>query len=184
MKIIKYFIGFIISISIIGVIVIYFVQKDISTNLDISNKEVIDTWKIFKAKLSERDSILTSMNVPNSDSLCFLINKSHLERKNKNNSLEIQFNEYKLNKYILSKDLKPNITTTYIYEELNKIVTAYNTSVKYYNVYSSAFPNSIVAKRKGMKRAIYFTIEYPVHSNMCIKWTKGGMGCSEQTLTT
>lgn len=160
MKIIKYLIGFIISILIIGVVVIYFVQKGISKNLEISNKEVIDTWKIFDAKLAERDKLFSSKDFPGSDSLYYLINKSRLERKDKVNSLEIQLCEYKLNKYILSKDLRPNVETSYLYEELNKIITEYNTSVKYYNVYSSTFPNFIVAKRKGMKIAVYFNIEY------------------------
>lgn len=149
-----------LSILIIGSIVIYFVQKGISKNLEISNKEVTDTWKIFDAKLAERDKLFTSKDLPVSDSLYYLINKSRLERKDKVNSLEIQLYEYKLNKYILSKGLRPNVETSYLYEELNKIITEYNTSVKYYNVYSSTFPNSIVAKRKGMKRAVYFNLAY------------------------
>ena len=107
MKIIKYLISFIITILIIGIIVIYFVQKDISKNLEISNKEVIDTWKILDAKLAKRDLLFISKDLPNSDSLYFLINESSLERKDKVNSLEIQLYEYKLNKYILSSTL-PN----------------------------------------------------------------------------
>ena len=160
MKIIKFFIKFIVTIFVIGFIVIYFVQKDTLNNLEERKKNVTSLSEKFDQKLNERDKLVLSFSSTNSDSLRYLIDKSKLDRKSKVNLLEIEFNEYKLNKFLMNKCPDLDEKTKSLYRELNKMTTEYNSAVKDYNVYYTIFPHFIIAKRKGFKRDKYLTIEY------------------------
>ena len=160
MEIIKFFIKFIVTILVIGGILFYLVQKDTLNNLEKRKKNVTNLWEKFDKKLNDRDKLILSVSSTNSDSLKYFIDKSKLGRQNKVKLLEFEFNEYKLNKFLLNKCLDMGKETESIYQELNEITTEYNSSVKDYNVYYTIFPNFIIAKRKGYKREKFLTIEY------------------------
>ena len=160
MRIIKFFIKFIVTILVVGLIVFYFVQKNTLNNLEERKNNVTNLWEKFDKKLNDRDKLILSVSTTNSDSLKYFVDKSKLGRQNKVKLLEFEFNEYKLNKFLLNKCLDMGKETESIYQELNEITTEYNSSVKDYNVYYTIFPNFIIAKRKGYKREKFLTIEY------------------------
>ena len=160
MKIIKFFIRFIVTILVIGFIVFYYVQKDTLNNLKVRKKNVTSLRDKFEQKLDYRDKLVLLFSSTNSDSLKYLIDKSKLVRKNKGNLLEIEFNEYKLNKFMMNKCPGLEKKTISLYGELNEMTNEYNSSVKDYNVYFTIFPHFIFAKRKGFKTIEYLAIEY------------------------
>ena len=178
MKIIKFFIKLIVTILVIGFIGFSFVQKETLNNLKERKKKVTSLRENFDQKLNDRDKLILSISSTNSDSLRYLIEKSKLVRKN-NNLLEIEFNEYKLNNFLMNKCPVLKKETISLYQELNKITTEYNSSVKDYNVYYSTFPTFIFAKRKGFKTDKYLTIVYgeknqnPIEKSKELpEWTK------------
>jgi len=160
MKIIKFFIKFIVTLLLIGGILFYLVQKDTLNNLEKRKKNVTSFWAKFDQKLNERDKLVLSFASTNSDSLKYLIDKSKFDRKKKVNLLAIEFDEYNLNKFLMNKYPNLEKDTEAIYRELNEMTNEYNSSVEDYNVYYTIFPHFIFAKRKGFKRDKYLTIEY------------------------
>jgi len=160
MKIIKFLIKFIVTILVIGLIVFYFVQKNTLNNLEERKNNVTSLWEKFDKKLNDRDKLILSVSTTNSDSLKYFIDKSKLGRQNKVKLLEFEFNEYKLNKFLMSKCPDLEKKTIVLYQELNEMTTVYNSLVKDFNVNYSIFPNFIFAKRRGLKRFKYLTIEY------------------------
>jgi len=145
---------------VIGLIVFYFVRKNTLTNLEERKNNVTSLWEKFEMKLNDRDKMLLSFNLTNSDSLKFFIEKSRLERKNKSRILEFEFYEYKLNDFLI-KNCQDNMNITdSLFLELNKIRTEYNFLIEDYNVYYTTFPNIIFAKQKGYSREKFFTIEF------------------------
>ena len=179
MRIIKFFIKFIVTILVVGLIVFYFVQKNTLNNLEERKKNVTNLWEKFDKKLNDRDKLILSVSTTNSDSLKYFIDKSKLGRQNKVKLLEFEFNEYKLNNFLMNKCPVLKKETISLYQELNKITTEYNSSVKDYNVYYSTFPTFIFAKRKGFKTDKYLTIVYgeknqnPIEKSKELpEWTK------------
>lgn len=160
MKIIKFFIKFIVIILVIGIFGFYFAQKNILNNLEERKNNVTSLWEKFDKKLNDRDKLILSISSTNSDSLKYFIDKSKLGRKNKVKLLEFEFIEYKLNKFLLNKCPDMGKETESLNQELNEITTEYNSSVKDYNGYFTIFPNFIFAKRKGYIREKFLTIEY------------------------
>lgn len=151
---------------------IFFLQKNISKNLEFKNNAVNNTWKAFNDKLTERDIILNSQSSLNSDTLKYLLNKSKSERLNKNNSLNIVFDEYLLNKIMMQHLAESDKTFVELNSNLNILKTNYNSVVKDYNVYFSIFPNFIIAKKRKFKKAYYFNIEYGKENEDPIKKSK------------
>ena len=160
MKIIKFFITFVVAILLIGIIVFYYVQKSTLNNLEERKNNVTSLWEKFSKKLNERDKLILSVSPTNSDSLKYLIDKSKLNRKNSTNRLVFELYEYKLNKFLLDKCPDLETKTENLYRELNEITTEYNSSVIDYNIYYTMFPHFIFAKREGYKREKFLTIEY------------------------
>lgn len=158
MKIIKFIIRLLLSILIVGLIGFYFIRQNSLSNLEEKKKNVTDCWKKFEFKLNERDKVLLASELTNTDSLKFFISQSRIERKHKSNTLEIEFNEYKLNDFLLRQD-KINVTDS-LFRELNNIRTEYNFYVQDFNLYYTMFPNIIFAKQKAYKTEKYFSIEY------------------------
>ena len=150
----------IISIFLLGFISIYIFKNRVSSNLESKNIAVRNSWKFFNDKLCERDSLLNSQSLMKSDSLNYLLNKSRSERTNKDNSIEIVFNEYQLNKFLMENVSETDTKILELNNSLNTLKTNYNSVVKDYNLYFSIFPNFIVAKKMHIKRAKYFEIEY------------------------
>lgn len=144
----------------IGLFGLYFVQKNTLNNLEGKKNNITSLWEKFDKKLNDRDKLILSISSTNSDSLKYFIDKSKLARKKKVAQIEFEFNEYKLNKFLLNSCLDMLKETESLHQELNKMTTEYNSTVKDYNVYYSTFPNFIFAKRKGYKREKLLTIEY------------------------
>jgi hypothetical protein len=160
MKIIKFFITFILTILIVGLFVFYIVQKSTLNNFEEKKNNITTLWKKFSQELNDRDKILLSYNLTNSDSLKFFIEQSRTERKSKTRILEFEFYEYKLNNFLLkNRPDKMNLTDS-LFRELNETSTEYNSLIEDYNIYYTIFPNIIFAKQKGYKREKFLTIEY------------------------
>jgi len=164
MKIIKFFIKFIVTILVtilvIGLLLFYFVQNNTLNSLEERKNNVTSLWERFDKKLNDRDKLILSVSSTNSDSLKYFIDKSKLARKNNVKLLEFEFNEYKLNKFLLNKCPDMGKKTESLYQELNEITTEYEFSVRDYNEYCVIFPNFIFAKKNGYKYYEHLTIEY------------------------
>jgi hypothetical protein len=160
MKIIKFIIKLLLTILIVGLIGFHFIRQNSLSNLEEKKNNVTVCWKEFDNKLNERDKALLTLGLTNKDSLKLLIERSRIERKNKSKSLVIEFNEYKLNDFLLRNcQDKINITDS-LFRELNNIRTEYNSYIQDFNLYYTMFPNIIFARQKGYERIKYFGIEY------------------------
>ena len=159
-QILKYIFLLSISIFLLGFIAIYFLKKSISHNLELKKSIVENSWRIFNDKLNERDKVFSSLSLNNPDSLEYLINKSISQRVNKDNSVEIVFNEYKLNEFIMRQNLSSNNSISTINNSLNNLKTKYTSAVQDYNIYISTFPNFIIAKREGYTKSKRFDFVY------------------------
>ena len=160
MKIIKFIITLFLTILIVGLIGFYFIRQNTLSNLEEKKNNVTVCWEKFDTKLNERDIILLIFNLTNTDSLKFFIEQSKIERKNKSKILEFEFNEYKLNDFLLRNCQDKNNVTDSLFRELNNIRIEYNSYVQDFNLYYTMFPNIIFAKQKGYRREKYFSIEY------------------------
>lgn len=160
MKIIKFIITLFLTILIVGLIGFYFIRQNTLSNLEEKKNNVTVCWEKFDTKLNERDIILLIFNLTNSDSLKFFIEQSKIERKNKSKILEFEFNEYKLNDFLLRNCQDKNNVTDSLFRELNNIRIEYNSYVQDFNLYYTMFPNIIFAKQKGYRREKYFSINY------------------------
>ena len=160
MKIIKFIFTSLLTILFVGLIGFYFIRQNSLTNLEEKKNNVTVCWKEFDKKLNERDKILLSLGMTNTDSLKFYIEQSRIERKHKSKTLEIEFKEYKLNDFLLRNcQDKINVTDS-LFRELNNIRTEYNSYVQDFNHYYTLFPNIIFARQKGYEREKYVGIEY------------------------
>jgi hypothetical protein len=130
------------------------------SNLEEKKNNVTVCWKEFDKKLNERDKILLTLGLTNSDSLKYYIEQSRIQRKTKSKTLEIEFKEYKLNDFLLRNCQDKNNVTDSLFRELNKILTEYNSYVQDFNLYYTIFPNIFFARQKGYERVKYFGIEY------------------------
>lgn len=172
MKIIKFIITLFLTILIVGLIGFYFIRQNSLSTLEEKKNNVTVCWKEFDKKLNERDKVLLTCGLTNSDSLKFFIEQSRIERKNKSKTLEFEFNEYRLNDFLLRNcQDKINIKDS-LFRELNNIRTEYNSYVQDFNLYYTMFPNIIFAKQKGYKREKYFSIEYGIENQNPIEKSK------------
>lgn len=160
MKVIKILITLLLTILLLGIIGFYFVRQNSLSNLGAKKNKLTECWKEFDKKLNERDKVLLSFGLTNSDSLQFFIEQSEIERKNKSDILKVEFNEYKLNDFLL-RNYQDKITITdSLFRKLNSIRKEYNSYVQDFNLYYAIFPNIIFAKQNGYKREKYFSIDY------------------------
>ncbi len=172
MKIIKFIITLLLTIFIVGLIGFYFIRQNSLSNLEEKKNKVTVCWKEFDNKLNERDKVLLTFGLTNTDSLKFYIEQSRIERENKSKTLEIEFNEYKLNDFLLRNyQNKINVIDS-LFRELNNIRTEYNSYVQDFNLYYTMFPNIIFARQKGYKREKFFGIEYGIENQNPIEKSK------------
>ena len=179
MRALKKLIIVILSFTLVAFIVIYFYQKNVSDNLNQNNANLAKAWSDFCSNLASRDSLLAGLTSTNFDSLKYWIQKSILERGKKENSLELEFYEYKINKIIM--DSFPNQKQIIdLNMTLNSEAAKYNSSTQDHNEYISIFPNFIISKRHNFTRAEYFIIKYgtvnedPINkANEIPEWAKG-----------
>lgn len=172
MKIIKFIISLLLTIFIVGLIGFYFIRQNSLSNLEEKKNKVNVCWKEFDNKLNERDKVLLTFGLTNTDSLKFYIEQSRIERENKSKTLEIEFNEYILNDFLLRNyQDKINVTDS-LFRELNNIRTEYNSYVQDFNLYYTMFPNIIFARQKGYKREKFFGIEYGIENQNPIEKSK------------
>jgi hypothetical protein len=167
-------------IFFLGFACIFFFKKTVVENLKLKDKEVKNSWNSFNVKLTERDSVLNSQMLAYPDTLKYLITRSVSERADKDNSIEIVYDEYLLNNFIIRHLSEKDKKILEINKSLNALEENYNVIVKNYNVYISTFPNFIIAKKENFKKALYFNIEYGKDNEDPIKkskelpeWAKG-----------
>jgi hypothetical protein len=168
----RYLLVLIILIFILGFIYFYLLKKNISNNLEAKSQNVKQSWQTFNDQLNERDSLLNTQVLNRTDSLYYYLGKSKSERKNESNSIEIVFDEYKINKYILKKNPNSDENISKLNNSLNILMTNYNSVVKDYNLFFSTFPNFLFAKKMNLHRAKYFEMEYGVENEDPIEKSK------------
>jgi len=156
----KYILVILLSIFLLGFISFYGLKYSISKNLETKSLAVKNSWQTFNNKLSERDSLLVAKYSTASDSLKYLLNKSRNERLNKKNSLDIGFNEYQVNKFVMNQLQESDTNILDLNSGLNTLIIHYNSMVQDYNFYYSMFPNFFFAKKMKLKKEKYFEIEY------------------------
>ena len=171
-KLEKYLLLLTISIFILGFICFYLLKKNISNNLETKSQNVKLSWQTFNDQLNERDSLLNTQVLNKTDSLYYYLGKSKSERKNESNSIEIVFDEYEINKYILEKFPISDENISKLNNSLNTFKTNFNSVVKDYNLYFSTFPNFFFAKKMNLHRAKYFEIEYGIENEDPIEKSK------------
>jgi len=172
MKIIKFIFTSLLTILFVGLIGLYFIRQNSLSNLEEKKNNVTVCWKEFDKKLNERDKILLTLGLTNSDSLKFYIEQSRIERKNRSKTLEIEFKEYKLNDFLMRNGHDKINVTDSLFRELNNIRTEYNSYVQDFNLYYTMFPNIIFARQKGYKREKYFSLEYGAENQNPIEKSK------------
>lgn len=168
----KYVFVILFSILLLGFISFYGLQYSISKNLETKNIAVINSWKAFTNKLTERDSLLVLKPLLKADSLKYILNKSSSERLNKSNSLEIVFYEYQLNRFIIKEFQGTDKNILGLDSSSNTLASIYNSVVRDFNLYYSVFPNFFFAKEKNLKSEKYFEIEYGKENEDPIKKSK------------
>ena len=172
MKIIKFIFTSLLTILFVGLIGLYFIRQNSLSNLEEKKNNVTVCWKEFDKKLNERDKVLLTLGLTNSDSLKFYIEQSRIERKNRSKTLEIEFKEYKLNDFLMRNGQDKINVTDSLFRELNNIRTEYNSYVQDFNLYYTMFPNIIFARQKGYKREKYFSLEYGAENQNPIEKSK------------
>ncbi len=159
MKLLKYFFGGITLILIIIYGFWFFFQKNIHKTFIERKVKVDSLWEDFKVDLDNRDNYF--MNVrknENFDSIHHFITKSKRERKEKENTLEIIQNEYRVNKSMMH--FYPNEDICIINNSLNTKKEKYNEAVKSFNIFYFQIPNSIIARKYGLKTIKRFDLIY------------------------
>ena len=160
MKIIKFIFTLLVTILIVGLIGFYFIRQNSLNNLEEKKNNITVCWNEFDNKLNKRDKLLLNYGLKNIDSLKYYIEQSRIERKNKSKMLDIEFDEYKLNDFLL-RNYQDNINLTdSIFRELNNVRKEYNFYIQDFNEYYTMFPNVIFAKQRAYTREKYFGIEY------------------------
>jgi hypothetical protein len=160
MRIIKVVIMSLLTILIVGFIGFFFIRQNSLRNLEEKKNNLTVCWKEFDEKLNERDNVLLKMGLTNTDSLKFYIEHSRIERKNRTRTLELEFNEYEFNDFLLRNYQDNKNAIDSLFRELNNIRTKYNSYVQDFNSYYAMFPNIIFARQKGYEREKYFGIEF------------------------
>lgn len=155
----KYLKGCLITLIIfIGVYMIgYFIFKNsVINNLEGLNSNVKQSWTKYVENLKERNLELSQQNFKN-DSLKFYWNKAKSITLSEC-SKELEFNEYKINQFVMSDSLNSTLN-----EKINLSLDNYNQNVREYNTYRVRFPNSIIARKTDFHEDFnYFDYRYGV----------------------
>ncbi|MDD4968557.1 MAG: hypothetical protein PHT07_03915 [Paludibacter sp.] len=176
MKFIK---GCLMSLIVLFVICIigYFIFKNhVIKNLGSLKNNVELNWNKCVENLKERNAELSQYGFKN-DSI-----KYYLESKGKIISLsecseELEFNEYKVNQFVMSDGLVSDVNN-----KLNSNLNNYNQAVREYNLYRVTFPILLIARKTKFHRYYnYFDIRYGVNNDKIMikkrkmeNWVKNG----------
>ena len=174
----KFLKGCLITLTIfIGACVIGFflLKNNVLNNLENYNNNAKQNWSRYAENLKTRKTELSKQNFK-SDSLKYYWNKaksiSVLEC-----SESLEFNEYKINQYVMSDSLVSNVDN-----EINLNLDNYNQTVRAYNEYRHTFPNFLIARNTQFPKYLkYFDYRYGVdNENAKIRkkkrkdWVKNG----------
>lgn len=157
---------FIFSFLIVG---FYFVYKNsVITNLSKIETNINNDWnRIYK--LSEIRILKIRNTNKLKDSLSYYLDTNIKSRANYQKKYDIKFAklEHDVNEYIVKnrKEILKENEIVSSNDGLNLIIENYNFYVRQYNIYYSTFPNSLIAKRQGLKRKKYYDLTYGI-SNM------------------
>ena len=142
-----------IGISFIGYLLF---KNSVINNLESSNSNVKQSWTNYTENLKERNAELSKQNFKN-DSLKFYWNKAKSIALTEC-SKELEFNEYKINQFVMSDSLNSTLN-----EKINLSLDNYNQNVREYNTYRVRFPNSIIARKTDFPKYFnYFDYRYGV----------------------
>ncbi|MQP23996.1 hypothetical protein GFJ94_02830 [Flavobacterium sp. LMO8] len=142
-----------IGISFIGYLLF---KNSVINNLESSKSNVKQSWTNYTENLKERNAELSKQNFKN-DSLKFYWNKAKSIALTEC-SKELEFNEYKINQFVMSDSLNSTLN-----EKINLSLDNYNQNVREYNTYRVRFPNSIIARKTDFPKDFnYFDYRYGV----------------------
>ncbi|WP_276380740.1 hypothetical protein [Flavobacterium sp. H4147] len=154
---------------------VYFLRNNIINKLESQKIDVNQKWNNYVSILNERNSILFKQN-SNNDSLKYYLEKSK-SISSKENSKEFEYNEYKINKFIV-----PNSLISDLNNSLNSTLKAYNEAARSYNFYKIKFPIFLIVRKiKFSKNFKYFEIQYGIDNEETMNkkkkienWIKNG----------
>ncbi len=150
-------------------------KNSVRNNLESYNNDAKQNWSKYAGNLKKRNAELSQQNFK-SDSLKYYWNKAKSISVSEC-SEELEFNEYKLNQFVMSDSLVSNVD-----EEINLNLDNYNQTVRAYNNYWHTFPNFFIARKTQFPKYLkYFDYRYGVdNENAMIKkkkmkdWVKNG----------
>lgn len=177
-KIMKFLKGCLISLIIfVGICTIgwLLLQNNVKGNLENLNRNIEQNWRKYTENLKKRNTELTQQSFKN-DSLKYYWNKS------KSISLsacseELEFNEYKINQFVMSDSLVSNLD-----DEINSNLDIYNQAVRSYHEYRGIFPNFLIARKTQFPKYFkYFDYRYGIDNEKAMirkkkrkDWIKNG----------
>jgi hypothetical protein len=176
MKLLKSCLITLILFIIVCVIGWFFLENNVRENLASLNQNVEKNWENYVANLKERNAEFTQQKTEN-DSLKYYLESSNRIIYSKDYLTELELNEYKFNKIVMSNSFKSNLN-----DKLNSSLDNYNQAVREYNVYRIRFPNSIIARRMNFRKSYkYFDIRYGIENEKVMarkkemeNWVKNG----------
>lgn len=174
----KYLKGCLIALIlfIVSLIIVYFLFKNsVVNNLESNSNNVKQNWSKYVENIKERNAELAQQNFKN-DSLKYYWNKAKSISVSEC-SEELEFNEYRINQFVISDSLISNLD-----DKINLSLDNYNQTVRAYNEYRITFPNSLIARKTQCPKYFkYFDYRYGVdNENAMIKkkkrkdWIKNG----------
>jgi hypothetical protein len=135
-------------------------KNSVINNLESLNNNVKHNWIKYTDNLKQRNAEFTVQNFKN-DSLKFYWNKAKSISLSEC-SKELEFNEYKINQFLISDSLNSSLN-----DKINLSLDNYNITVREYNLYRVTFPNSLVARKTKFPRDFnYFDYRYGVDNEM------------------
>jgi len=167
--ILRFFIVFVLIITIC-IILFYSYKTHTLNKLNQQNVKIDSIWNSIYAESENRLKLLDKLSITDcasnkiSDEITNNISKRNLTEIDSLWELEYKTNkeffliEDCLNKHISNKIMLGSLKFNAY--KLNKIVEAYNTKVLDFNKYYTFFPNSIIAKKVGLKRKKFFYMKY------------------------
>ncbi|MEA4936991.1 MAG: LemA family protein [Paludibacter sp.] len=172
-----------LSIILLVFLVLFSYYQSVESNLVKLDKRVINQWTLCFSLSTERchmiEEYLNANKNEVSDYSGFqIILTDNLRKRNiyKNQcSIDFVELEHKLNEKMIHFSDKVNDNSTprmiTFMEAINKnniilndLTKGYNEYVLDYNQYLSTFPNFIIAKRNGLKRKEFFSIQYGIEN--------------------
>ena len=174
----KFLKGCLITLLIfVGICIIgwFLFANNVKENLASLNGNAEQNWAKYTENLKERNAELAQQNFKN-DSLKYYWKKSKSISVSEC-SEELEFNEYKINQFVMLDSLVSNVDN-----ETNLKLDNYNQTVMAYNQYRHTFPNSLIARKTQFPKYLkYFDYRYGVDNESVMirkmkrkDWVKNG----------